>query len=209
LFSRKVRLQRPIREIKVQDAVFKQTLGGFEMINHPEVKKYMSELQKSSYDEGFQKGLEEGARKKGEEVKTVVAAYADAVKKLDESKKQLVHQLEPQVIELCKKAAETVIGREIQGGSANLEAIVKPILSKVPDAMKIIIKVNPEDLNQMRQFSSDLVGDGKIESLEVVSDPSIGKGGVVIETDVGSIDAKLETRVEQMKKSLGGGMPSA
>jgi flagellar assembly protein FliH len=209
LFSRKVRLQRPIREIKVRDAVFKQTLGGFEMINHPEVQKYMSELQKRSFDEGFQKGLEEGARKKGEEVKTVVAAYADAVKKLDESKKQLVLQLEPQVIELCKKAAETVIGREIQGGSASLEAIVKPILSKVPDAMKIIIKVNPEDLNQMRQFSSDLVGDGKIESLEVVSDPSIGKGGVVIETDVGSIDAKLETRVEQMKKSLGGGMPSA
>ena len=117
---------------------------------------------------------------------------------------KLIEQLEPQVIDLVLKAAEVVIGREIIASGANLEKIIKPILTKVPDATRIIIHVNPQDLNQLREFSNDIVEDGKIESLEVISDANVTSGGCVIDTDVGTIDASLETRIEQMKDSIRG-----
>ena len=95
-----------------------------------------------------------------------------------------------------------MIGREVSSSGANLEQIIKPTLAKIPDATRVIIKVNPQDLNQLREFSNDLVEDGKIESLEVVSDSNIARGGCMIDTDVGMIDAALETRIDKIRESL-------
>jgi len=202
LFSRKIEISQPVRDLQIQDAERKQSF-----FSQPAVQEYVSKMTQRSFDNGFQQGLAEGTKKKEEELSSVFSSLQSAIVELEAAKKELVEKLEPQVVDLVLRASEVVIGREILASGANLEKIIKPVLTKVPDAARIIIRVNPQDLNQLREFSNDIVEDGKIESLEVVSDANISQGGCVIDTDVGMIDATLETRIDQMKDGIKGAGP--
>ena len=195
LFSKKVTIDRPVKEFYISD----DEKARF-FLERPEVKEEI----KKARDVSFKNGFEEGAKKKGEEVGAAIEALRETIRELKVAEKKLVEQLEPQVVDLAIKAAEFVIGKEIDAASVDLEKIIKPVLSKIPDATRIIIRVNPQDLSQLREFSNDLVEEGNIENLEVVSDSSVSSGGCMIDTDVGIIDATRETRVEQMKETLSG-----
>ncbi|MCK5706636.1 MAG: hypothetical protein KAI43_03200 [Candidatus Aureabacteria bacterium] len=202
-FNKKINISRPIKEFYIIDDEKRRFF-----LNRPEVQDEIKKAREISYKEGFEKGTLEGAKKVEdqlkEEINTVAQAFNNAITEIETGKKKLVEELEPQIVDLALKAAETVIGREIEEKSADLEKIIKPILAKVPDATRIIIRINPDDLNQMREFSNDLVAEGGIESLEIVGDINVSRGGCVIDTDVGIIDASIETRVEQMKESVSG-----
>jgi flagellar biosynthesis/type III secretory pathway protein FliH len=51
---------------------------------------------------------------------------------------------------------------------------------------------------------STLAGHEALEgALEVAGDPAITHGGCVIESDLGELDARLETRVSELGRALG------
>lgn len=199
-FKKKIEIARPVKNLKIQDVGTRQFL-----LDQPFIQEYIKRKEQQRFEEGVQ----EGKRVQEEEMRSVInsaaEAFQQAVLSVEEGKKDLIRELEPQIINFCLKAVEMIVGREIDAASANLEKLIKPILTKVSDATRIIVKVNPQDLNQLREFSSDIVDDGKIESLEIVSDADISLGGCIVETDVGTIDATLETRIEQMKEAVQGG----
>ncbi|MGD8777605.1 MAG: FliH/SctL family protein [Ignavibacteria bacterium] len=105
------------------------------------------------------------------------------------------------IVEVSSKIAEKILQREIEN-----KTIVGTALSnsakKVLGANEIIIKINPEDLKLIST-------DGTVDSLEksfsrikFEEDKSIDKGGCFIETEIGNVDARIETQLEEIKRKL-------
>jgi len=55
----------------------------------------------------------------------------------------------------------------------------------------------------VKEHRQDLITllDG-IDHLEITDDQRVGKGGCIIETNAGNIDARIETQLEQVEKAL-------
>jgi flagellar assembly protein FliH len=80
---------------------------------------------------------------------------------------------------------------------------VRNALRRVVDTGKVRVRVNAEDLETVRASREELATliDG-IENLEIISDRRVGAGGAVVETEGGTIDARIETQLSEIATLL-------
>ena len=64
------------------------------------------------------------------------------------------------------------------------------------------MRVNPGDLERMREHRDELLNDGEIKNFRIIEDQRVDRGGVVVETDGGTIDARISTQVNEAKRVL-------
>jgi len=80
---------------------------------------------------------------------------------------------------------------------------VKEALSLVRGAMMVYIHVSPDDFNIATKHKDELIkmieGMPEVKFLE---DPTVDKGGVYIETDIGEIDARISTQLEEIESKI-------
>jgi flagellar assembly protein FliH len=107
------------------------------------------------------------------------------------------------MIKLIFAIAEKIIGREF---SESDKAIMNVIRLAVSDAVgeKITIRLNPKDHENIKKNEKELYE--QIESGKTLifrEDETIKPGGCTVETEIGTIDAQLETQLNAIKKALG------
>ena len=132
-----------------------------------------------------------------EAVAVVVAARTEAARErvaVSETVAQLA----------CIVAAE-VLGREAAGGLAVVRDVTVGVLAKVQRARVVLLRVCPEEVDGVRAGVTEwLKGTIEPDVLAVEADPSVGRGGVVVETNVGRIDGRLDVQLAAIALALGG-----
>ena len=81
--------------------------------------------------------------------------------------------------------------------------IISEAIARVSDREQIILKVNKEDIENVKRYKDRLSGvlDG-IKSFSILEDSQVEPGGCIIETNLGFIDARIKTRIEQIENAL-------
>ncbi len=83
--------------------------------------------------------------------------------------------------------------------------MIKVALSYVSDARKMRVRVNPEDLGILRQsMPTWLDCQSDSAATELIGDPAIERGGFMIESDAGVIDARLGQQFQEIERSFFG-----
>jgi len=63
----------------------------------------------------------------------------------------------------------------------------------VSQTRRIAVRVNPADADALEEIAAPVT---------IVPDASITAGGCVVETDLGSVDGRLETRLDALRAAL-------
>jgi flagellar assembly protein FliH len=115
---------------------------------------------------------------------------------------KVAHEAETALIDLALAAAKKIVA-DMPIDVALVEATVREALHQAEDTAEIVIQVHPEDLAILRQHQSPILN-GLPESgpLRFVPSSEVGRGGCVIQTRFGIIDARRETKIEQLQQSL-------
>lgn len=141
-------------------------------------------------------GFEEG-RKKGEsEVAHLLTAALHA-------KEKMFLGVEKDAVRLVYDIAEKILGAELHGRETAIVDLIKQALHAAI-GQKIVILVNPQDLERVKAnevFLMQAIDSSR--SLQVRGDEKVAPKGCVIETEVGTIDAQLDTQLSAIKKVLG------
>jgi flagellar biosynthesis/type III secretory pathway protein FliH len=169
------------------------------------LKEAKIEVQ-SAYDRGFLDGNEASGAAYQEEINT----HKSWIKSIDSLVKAMKSQFiketslfRDEVIPVAIMIAEHIIAHEItKDNSIIIEQVKKAINSLYEDKI-IRISVNPEDVNILSNVKSDLLSDkSKIEGVVITADSSIARGGCILYTDAGVVDARVKTQLEKIRDSL-------
>lgn len=142
---------------------------------------------KRGYAEGESKGL---------------AQVTEKLMSLETLKERFYQNAEPDVIKLVMSIAEKVIGKIVLENKEMIHSVVHQALEKAIGD-RISVKLNPEDYKRLM--------DGEHEFKDVIDrtrrltfreDESIIPGGCIVETEVGTIDAQIDTQLKAIKKAL-------
>ena len=97
----------------------------------------------------------------------------------------LADALEIAVQELLKEIARSVLARELEIEPTNIAAVVTSALNRFPGDRVVSIRAHPEDL-------------GVLTALEISSirDDTLERGDVILELHRGTIDLRMEARLE-------------
>lgn len=159
-----------------------------------EAKDIMAQVQgemEKSKQEGFVQGQQEGLQQ-----------GLEMLQRVKELRQKLFDDNEREMVKLVFEIAEKIIGREFKD---NDKAIMNVIRLAVSDAIgdKIIVHVNPQDYENVKKNEEELLQ--KVESGKTLvfrEDDTVKIGGCVVETDIGTIDAQLDTQLNAIKKAL-------
>lgn len=154
----------------------------------------------------YQKGYEEGSQKERKKVVEMMAILEKIVKDLQVKKEAMFNEMKGKIVEIAIATAKKIIKKEIEEDSETIVRVVREALKQIKQAEKITIKVNPQDWMKLKEVQPELLSDSLREaSVYIEKDEAIARGGSLLETDKGIIDARIEQQIEEVNKALSGG----
>ncbi len=110
---------------------------------------------------------------------------------------QATFQMESKLLKTSIAIAKKIIAIEIgENSSLIAKQTITHLLEKMKNASKIKIHLNPKDYEILKN-------DLNLEKfIELVDDPNVTAGGVVIASDLGNFDGNIEAKVNSMLESL-------
>lgn len=119
-----------------------------------------------------------------------------------EKRETTLRDLEREVLRLSVKIAEKIIGHEIKTDKKTVVDMVAVAMRNVRQQDRLIIRVNPTDLPAIEEQKALLNQSGRASFVDFEPDPKIASGGCIIESEVGTVDARLETQMRILERAL-------
>jgi flagellar assembly protein FliH len=132
-----------------------------------------------------------------------VAALAAAADALAAERDRLAGEVEVAAVELGLKIAEQALAAAVAAQPERVVDVVRGALRRLVDRDRVTILVNPDDMELVRAAAPTLVAElGGIEHCEVQAERRVGRGGAIVRTVEGEVDATLDTKLARAREVL-------
>ena len=98
-------------------------------------------------------------------------------------RRKLIEDAEPELVRLALGIAERVLHQQVALDRGVVVEMAKTAIGRLIERDGVTVRVNPADLERMREHRDALVAIGDIRNLRVVEDQRVDRGGVVVETE--------------------------
>jgi flagellar biosynthesis/type III secretory pathway protein FliH len=105
--------------------------------------------------------------------------------------------------------AEKVVLGAITVDPARVVAAVRGALRGIVERERVTVLVHPEDLELVRDAMDELrITLGGIEHCEVQAERRVGRGGAIVRTQDGDVDARVDTKLQRAREVIEGALRS-
>lgn len=189
----------------VEPAELQHALGELQQIvglvagMRPAVQELSETLRAGAREQGYQEGL---ARAQAEVHATATEAIA-ALTAAQQERHRVATEHEGALAELALQIARKVVGAHLDADPTLVARIVAEAITELEPSTALVARVHPTDLAAVEAAKGDLQrlvqGDGQIELL---ADESVDRGGVVLVSPVGEVDARVETKLSVLETAF-------
>jgi flagellar assembly protein FliH len=152
---------------------------------------------------GHQEGLLQGRLEAEAEMAAAVAALAAAADALAAERDRLAGEVEVAAVELGLKIAEQALAAAVAAQPERVVDVVRGALRRLVERERVTILVHPDDLDLVRAASDRLAGElGGIEHCDVQAERRVARGGAIVRTVEGEVDATLATKLARAREVL-------
>lgn len=181
------------------------------------------EARKAGFDAGFVAGKEEGARQGADEIAATVAeeikrgveektkAFCDAaleplrrlIGEMTGVRHSLLKHWEENAMQIAASIAYKTITRDPAIKREVPLDLLREALELAMNCAALKIRMNPTDVETLQEpINAILEETGNLATAEVIADPKVGPGGCVVESSLGVVDERLESRLERIVAEL-------
>ncbi|MDF1556261.1 MAG: FliH/SctL family protein [Deferrisomatales bacterium] len=150
-----------------------------------------------------QEGLAAGRAEAAAATAAAVGRLQALAEELAAHKPALYAEARSQVLELTLALVRKILGPLAAASPDAVVQVVERALQLLSDREQLTIRVHPDDLKVLLDAKPQLLTalDG-IQRLTVVDDPSVQPGGCLVQTPTTEIDARLDTQLQELARSL-------
>lgn len=115
---------------------------------------------------------------------------------------QVVHDTESMMISLALEVAQKLVA-DMPISAAMVEAAVQDALGQVEGTAQVTVRLHPADLELLQSAHSSLLlaGEGA-NDFRFLGSPEVTRGGCLVQTRFGMVDARRETKFDLLKRNL-------
>ncbi len=168
-----------------------------------EAKAKADAIVQETRDKAVEEGKDEGYKKGEEEVNRLIERVHAIINAAIDNKKNIIENTEEQLVDLVLLIARKVVKVISEMEKDVVIENVREALKKLGKETEIVIKVNTKDLDLTTKNKRNFIS--MVESLErvrVEEDDRITRGGCIIETSLGDIDARVQTQLQVIEEKI-------
>lgn len=104
---------------------------------------------------------------------------------------------------LARKMAERIVGHVVEMDASVMGDIAaQALLASRPSRGPIVFHVHPQDHAAVEASRSRWPSDIAALNVHIMSDPSVGRAGCMVDTPVGRLDGRLATQLDALERAL-------
>jgi flagellar assembly protein FliH len=168
-----------------------------------EDEQLVEQLKSDGFSTGYEEGVKLAEAEVRQQYEDVVLQAEQLVEQAFIVKNQIIAEAEPFLLELSVQIAEKIIQKQLTLEQDYLKELIQKQLQRKREKGVITLCVSPPQfmlMNASREELSRAI-DAQAE-LQIIPDASVQDMGCVIRSAFGTIDARIETQLEEIKKAL-------
>jgi flagellar assembly protein FliH len=153
--------------------------------------------------EGYAEGMVAGRADLRQLGEPAVQALSEAVTRIRELEARVADEVEQQAALLAIDVAEKVVAGALEIEPERVLDVVRGALRAIVERERLVIQVHPDDLDIVREGLDELTGAlGGIEHVEVQEERRVPRGGAVVRTVVGEVDASIRSKLDRAREAV-------
>jgi flagellar assembly protein FliH len=161
----------------------------------PDLEKIKEEV----FTRGKRAGLEIAEKQLGETVR----ALGDALEEIGRLRETILKNSAEDMLRLVMVIAEQVVQSEVAAKEDIILTTLNKALHGAIKSDEFHVKVNPEDFAVVTEKKPlFLAGISGLKNIAFEADPQIARGGCLVESSLGQVDATIETQMEEIRRHL-------
>ena len=161
--------------------------------------KIINESKKQGYDTGYEAGYHDGQKEAERLVERMHSILDNVMKRREE----ILSETEYQIVELVVLMARKVVKIISENQKTVIMNNVLQALKKVKGRGDVTIRVNLADAKLTTEHIQDFIDRVEaVKGITVVEDTTVEKGGCIVETDFGAIDARISSQLTELEQKI-------
>jgi len=149
---------------------------------------------------GYAAGLERARVEFESTGESLVRALGEAAVDIANARAELAEALTSQAAEVSIAVAEQIIASAFESQPELVIDVTRGAIRRLSERHRLTVLVNPDDLELIAEQSERLQQEmGGIEFLDVQADRRVERGGAIVQTEYGEIDATIRTQIENAR----------
>jgi flagellar assembly protein FliH len=154
-------------------------------------------------NEGFEQGSQEGFDKGSAEVERLIERMHKILEAVMQRREEILQDTESQIVELVILMARKVIKILSENQKNVIMANTVAALRKVKTRGNVTLRVNIEDVKLTTAHADEFIQHVEnVQGITVQEDSSVEKGGCIVETDFGAIDARISSQLTELENKI-------
>jgi len=165
------------------------------------LKRQLEEARRQGFESGKMAAFNELEKEFIKRLNERSSQFEEYIESINQKVEDYEKSLEALLVELSFIFSEKILKREIEKETIIVETI-NNAANKIAGALKIVIKINPEDYEFIKSTNQNILADEAFSKVIFEKDEKIEKGGCLIESDIGSVDARINSQFNELKQKI-------
>ena len=159
--------------------------------------------EREAAKQGRVEGREEGYKEGVAEAERLVGRLHIILDRAMDKRAEILAETEAQVVELVLLVAKKVVKVISENQKSVVVQNIQQALRKLKTKSDVIVRVNLADLQLSTEHVKDFVQmTENAKRIQIVEDSTVDRGGCVIETDFGEIDARIASQLSELEEKI-------
>ena len=165
-------------------------------------KTKIARLEREAYEKGFAQGQKDGLDLEKSKMAEMGRQYEALFSELRDLKINIFNDSEGEMLRLVELIVKKIIGEEIKTGEPIIKHSIKSAAKFLTDKRKVRIIINPDDMEEVKKMLPDLARLTKGGHFQLTEDLSVSKGGCILETGFGRVNATIDDQLDEIIKVI-------
>lgn len=161
-------------------------------------------LREQARDEGYQEGIKTAHEEMERDRHAAIEEGKALLEEAHLTRMKVLQSAEKQIVDLAVSIARKIVIRELSTSPDLILEVVRLAIAKLDDPDKIRIQLNPEDIDMvLTALDIDKLNEtGTDTTVNLKADRRIKRGGCVVDSSRGTVDAQVENRIKAVEEAV-------
>lgn len=168
-----------------------------------EARAEAEDIRQQAFTEGYGLGEQAAREEMSREADALLGLLRSAIESAQRAYEEALARARGDILKLALAIAEKIIRNHVETDPAAIEGLLDDLLPRWEGAAQMTIRCHPDDAAVIEAYLERLAAEGRPQTdVTVVPTDHIARGGCVVESSYGELDARLETRIARVAERL-------
>ena len=158
---------------------------------------------RAAREEGYAIGFGQGLAEADREVADLIATAEAIATNVAREREELLARSEGEIVELAMHVARRIVNATVSVDPSVVVEVCRGAMRRAFQRDTLVVLAHPDDLAALREAGPAMAAQlGGVHSLDFVEERRLERGGVIVRTPVGEIDATFNAKAEKIEYAL-------